>query len=57
MSGPAEWVSAVATLAGSAAVMVGLWYADHQLTLAREAQQANVIYNAQKDYHDLFVKT
>jgi hypothetical protein len=53
----AAWVSAIATSIGSAVVAIALIFTYSQLTDARKVQEANVIYNAQKDYHDLFVKT
>jgi hypothetical protein len=53
----AAWVSAIATAIGSAVVGGGLIFTFLQLTDARKVQEANVIYNAQKDYHDLLLKT
>jgi hypothetical protein len=57
LSDVSEWVTAGGTCVGAIAVAVGLYYTQYQINLAREAQQANVIYNVQKDYHDLFTQT
>jgi hypothetical protein len=57
MPGVPDWLGDAATWAGAVAVILGLGFTGCQIRLARETQQATIIYSSEKDFHDLFVKT